>query len=741
MAIGHRTVVRPGKPYPLGATWDGRGVNFALFSAHAEKVELCLFDAQGRRETDRIALPELTDEVWHGYVPDMGPGQLYGYRVHGPYEPKSGHRFNANKLLIDPYAKAIVGQVQWHPACYGYKFGHPREDLSFDRRDSARHVPKAMVVKTDYPWDNEHRPDIPLADTILYEAHVKGMTALNHRVPEALRGTFAGLAAPAVIDHLHWLGVTSIELLPVHSAVDEPHLKDKGLTNYWGYSPLGFFAPDRRFMTGSDPDEFKAMVARFHDAGIEIILDVVYNHTFEGNHLGPTISLRGIDNKSYYHHVAEQPRFYHNHSGCGNTLNASHPRVLQMIMDSLRYWADSMHVDGFRFDLAAAVARGPRGFERAGAFLAAVRQDPVLNRVKLIAEPWDIGPSGYRMGEFPPGWAEWNDAFRNGVRGFWKGNPRQVGPMATRISGSSDVFWRRGPLASVNYVTAHDGFTLHDLVSYDDKHNEDNQEDNRDGTNDNQSWNCGTEGPTDDPEVRALRYRQKRNLIATLLLSQGVPMLLAGDELGRTQNGNNNAYCQDNPLSWLHWEPRSPEDQEFMDFVRAMIALRRRHPAFRRRRFFSGQPVSANGLKDITWLSPVGGEIAPAEWDLPHKRCFGYHINGTHTESHAVDHGADTAATEADDRFIVMMNASGQTVDFVLPGPEYGAEWNVLIDTAETEEDESPRPHRSGEALPMTPHSMIVLIERTRKRRPLNTLSGRRRTDKASFHEDPHHDA
>lgn len=704
MATGSRRPVHPGKPYPLGATWDGRGVNFALFSEHAEKVELCLFDAQGRHETERIALPEYTDHVWHGYLPDLAPGQLYGYRVYGPYAPENGHRFNNNKLLVDPYAKAVVGPVHWHDACYGYRIGHTRRDLSFDRRDSARYVPKAMVVKVDYPWNGDRRPDVPLRDTVIYELHVKGMTALHPDVPEVHRGTFSGLASRPIIEHLQRLGVTTVELMPVFAFLDEPHLRAKGLTNYWGYNPLGFFAPERRYLSGPGPDEFKAMVARFHEAGIEVILDVVYNHTCEGNHLGPTISLRGIDNKTYYHLVAEDPRYYHNHSGCGNTLNVSHPRVLQMVMDSLRYWAETMHVDGFRFDLAAALARGPRGFERAGAFLAAVRQDPVLNRVKLIAEPWDIGPAGYRMGEFPAGWMEWNDAFRDRVRAFWKGDPGQVGVMATRVSGSSDIFAGRSPLASINYVTAHDGFTLHDLVSYNEKHNDANLEENRDGTAHNLSWNCGVEGPTSDSAVRTLRYRQKRNLMATLLLSQGVPMLLGGDELGHTQNGNNNAYCQDSPISWLNWDLSHKDDQEFLAFVRAMIALRRRHPAFRRRRFFTGIPPSG-GVKDITWLSPVGREICREEWDQPDNRCFGCHVNGSDREE--------------DERFILLFNAAAERVDFVLPDMAFGMAWDVIVDTAlDGGEDVSPRPFRAGEPYPLERNSLVVLVERRHHQRP-----------------------
>jgi glycogen operon protein len=693
--------VRPGRPYPLGATWTGRGVNFALFSAHAEKVELCLFDTKGRKETRRIPLPERTDGVWHGFFRDLGPGQLYGYRVHGPYEPHNGHRFNGNKLLIDPYAKMLVGRMIWHPACFGYRIGHSKEDLSFDKRDSARYVPKCMVVKTDYPWETTTRPEVPLDRSVLYEAHVKGMTMRHPDIRVDLRGTFAGLSSPPVVDHLRDLGVTGIELLPVHAFLDETHLQEKGLSNYWGYNPVSFFAPDNRYLSQPLPDEFKAMVERFHEAGIEVLLDVVYNHTCEGNHFGPTVSLRGIDNKSYYHLVGENPRYYQNHSGCGNALNLSNPRALQMAMDSLRYWAEDMHVDGFRFDLAATLGRGPRGFEHNGVFLAACRQDPVLNRVKLIAEPWDIGPHGYRMGEFPAGWGEWNDAYRDDLRAFWRGDERKMGAMATRMSGSSDIFGLRSPQASVNFITAHDGFTLHDLVSYNDKHNEANQEENKDGTSHNLSWNCGHEGPTEDPGVTALRYQQKRNLVASLMLSQGIPMLLGGDELGRTQGGNNNAYCQDNEISWVDWDLSDPADVAFLDFVRQMIALRRSHPAFRRRRFFGGVPREEDRLKDITWLSPRGGELTAEEWEQPLSRCFGFHVDGAE-------------AGETDSRFIVLMGSQPDPVAFTLPDDAYGGEWTVVTDTArpEDEDDEPPRPYRSGESYPLRGRSLVVLMER-----------------------------
>lgn len=710
----YRRIASPGTPYPLGATWTGRGVNFALFSEHAERIDLCLFDSSGRRELERVSLPGNTDHVWHGFVADLQPGQLYGYRVYGPYEPESGHRFNHHKLLIDPYAKAVVGKVMWHPACYGYRIGHPKGDLSFDRRDSARYVPKSMVVKTDYPWGDDRRPERPLDHTIIYEAHVKGMTALHPDVPPSQRGTFTGLVSPPILDHLRHLGISAVELLPVVSFLDEAHLFEKGLTNYWGYNPLSFFAPESRYLTQDGPDEFKAMVARFHDAGLEVILDVVYNHTCEGNHFGPTVSLRGIDNKTYYHLTPNDPRYYLNHSGCGNTLNVSHPRVLQMVMDSLRYWVQDMHVDGFRFDLATALARDSSGFNHNAVFLATTRQDPVLNQVKLIAEPWDIGPGGYRTGEFPAGWEEWNDAYRNGVRSFWRGDPGALGSMATRLSGSSDIFWRRSPLASINFLTAHDGFTLHDVVSYDRKHNDANQEENKDGTDHNLSWNCGHEGPTTDPQVKALRRRQKRNLMATLLFSQGIPMILYGDELGRTQNGNNNAYCQDTPVSWVDWEmPGDPEDAAFLNYVARLIRLRQMHPALHRRRFFTGAPKNPNEtespphLKDITWLHPRGQEMTHVDWADSMLRCFGFHLDGAER-------------SREDDRMIVLMNAQPDAIAFILPDTTYGREWRVALDTAHDSkaaiDATYPRPNQwlfAGHAYPLQGRSLVLLVERT----------------------------
>ena len=609
-----RSRVREGSPYPLGANWDGLGSNFALFSANATKVELCLFDQEGRRELERIELPEYTDEVWHGYLPDARPGTVYGYRVHGPYEPTVGHRFNPNKLLLDPYAKQLVGSLRWSDAHFGYRVGAARADLSFDRRDSAPGMPKCMVVDPAFTWGTDRRLCTPWDSTILYETHVRGYTMRHPEVPQRVRGTFSGLGHAAVVDYIRSLGVTAIELLPIHAFADDRHLVTKGLKNYWGYNSIGFFAPDPRYMATTFVNEFKEMIARFHDAGIEVILDVVYNHTAEGNEMGPTLSFKGIDNASYYR-LAPDPRYYINDTGTGNTLNLSHSRVLQMVNDSLRYWVTEMHVDGFRFDLATILGREPHGFDQGGGFLDSCRQDPVLSQVKLIAEPWDCGPGGYQVGGFPPGWAEWNDRYRDTVRRYWRGDEGMLPELAGRIAGSSDLFEKRGRKAwsSVNFVTCHDGFTLHDLVSYNGKHNLANREGNRDGHSANHSWNHGVEGATDDPDVTALRLRQKRNLLATLFLSQGTPMMLAGDELGNSQGGNNNAYCQDNATSWVDWETDGG-DPHLTDFVRNLLALRRDHRALRRRKFLTGETVAAGGLKDVHWLSPCGAEMDDAAW-------------------------------------------------------------------------------------------------------------------------------
>jgi len=600
-----RSRLREGRGFPLGATWTGLGVNFALFSAHATKVELCLFDEQGEREIERIELPEFTDEVWHAFLPDARPGTIYGYRVHGPYEPTSGHRFNANKLLVDPYAKAIVGQLTWDPALFGYGT-ESGDDLTFDDRDSAAFMPRCRVIDPAFTWGDDRPPRTAWERTVIYEAHVRGYTKLHPGVRKELRGTFRGLGEPEVLEQLRRLGVSAVELLPIHTFVNDDYLLKKGLTNYWGYNTISFFSPSRHYSYVQDFafSEFKEMVARFHDAGIEVILDVVYNHTAEGNQLGPTLSFKGIDNASYYR-LAPERRYYINDTGTGNTLNLSHQRVLQMVTDSLRYWVQEMHVDGFRFDLGTILAREPYGFDEGGGFLDSCRQDPVLSSVKLIAEPWDCGPGGYQVGRFPPGWAEWNDRYRDTVRGYWKGNTGTLSEFAARVTGSTDLFNRRGrkPWASVNFLAAHDGFTLNDLVSYNDKHNEPNGEDNRDGHSDNRSWNHGVEGPTDDPQVTELRERQKRNMLATLLLSQGTPMLLGGDEFGRTQQGNNNAYCQDNEISWVDWD-HDERAQALTRFVRRLTALRSRYPILRQNRSLTGAWNEQLEIKDCTWLTP-----------------------------------------------------------------------------------------------------------------------------------------
>jgi len=703
--MSNRRRIWPGSPYPLGATWDGQGVNFALFSAHAEKVELCLFDDRGR-ETERIALPEYTDEVWHGYLPDARPGQLYGYRVHGPYDPMNGHRFNAHKLLIDPYAKALSGDVLWSDTHFGFKLGNPKQDLVMDKRDNARFQAKCRVVDTAFTWGEDRRPNVPWNDTIVYEMHVRGFTMRHPDVPARFRGTFLGLAQPQVIDHLVKLGITSVELLPVQAYVDERHLTEKGLRNYWGYNPIAYFAPDTRYYGANPQGDFKSMVQRLHEAGIEVILDVVYNHTAEGNQLGPTLSFKGIDNASYYRLVPGSERWYENYSGCGNTLQLSHPRVLQMVMDSLRYWVEDMHVDGFRFDLAASLAREKSGFDGGSGFLDAVRQDPVLSKVKMIAEPWDIGGDGYRLGGFPPGWSEWNGHYRDTVRRFWRGDGGLIGDVASRLTGSSDMFgWGgRRPWASLNFVTCHDGFTLADLVSYNNKHNEANAEQNRDGTDANYSWNCGLEGPTHHKRIQNLRRQQMRNMMATLLLSQGVPMLLAGDEMGRSQGGNNNAYCQDNELSWVDWDNL---DQDMLAFVRALIKLRHEHPVFRRPRFFEGRRTTGAALKDITWVTPEGYEMNPSDWTLPYARSLGFILGG---ESCVVD--SRTGREEADDTFMVLFNAYTEIIFYTLPPAQAGRSWEVVVDTARPDPILHDEICAAGTRFPLKPHSLAVLRRR-----------------------------
>ena len=672
--------VWPGRPYPLGATFDGGGVNFALFSGNAERVELCLFSSKGR-EIDRIDLPEYTDEIWHGYLPDVMPGQLYGYRVHGPYLPEQGHRFNPAKLLLDPYARQITNGIRWSDALYGYRVGSRRVDLSQDRRDSAFAMPKAVVVDPAYAWGDDRAPATPWSETVIYEAHVRGLTMKHDGIPAAARGLFTSLTAPPVLDHLIRLGVTAIELLPVHAFLDESHLLHQSLTNYWGYNSIGFFAPEPRYLGPGGIRDFQSMVHRLHDAGIEVILDVVYNHTAEGSELGPTLSFRGIDNANYYRLQADNPRYYVNDTGTGNTLNLTHPRVLQLVMDSLRYWVEVMHVDGFRFDLATVLGRETYGFDPHGGFFDAIRQDPVLSNSKLIAEPWDIGPGGYQLGNFPPGFSEWNDRGRDTIRRFWRGDDAMLPDLAKTVLGSSDLFERRGraPFASVNFVTSHDGFTLQDLVSYDRKHNEANREGNRDGHDANHSWNHGVEGPTDDSEILELRARQKRNMLATLLLSQGTPMLLAGDEFGNSQAGNNNAYCQDNDIGWLTGWPVSDPDDDNADevaFVQRLIAFRKAHPVFRRGRFLHGQTLSPDGLKDVTWLDPDGVEKTAEHWTNGWARSVGLMLAG--------NAGNDLDARGAalvDDVILLMLNAHHEDVVFTLPTVGGRVIWRFEIAT------------------------------------------------------------
>lgn len=602
-------IIRPGHGQQLGANFDGKGVNFALFSAHAERVELCLFDPSGKTEIARLELPEYTDEIWHGYVPDLQPGALYGYRVYGPYDPENGHRFNPNKLLIDPYARELEGDVEWNDAHFGYELGHEESDLSFDSRDSAPYTPKCKVIDPDaFDWQGENRPNVPWPKTVIYETHVKGFTRLNPALPQELRGTFEGLGHQASVDYIKSLGITSVELLPVHWFPDDHHLLDRGLKNFWGYNTLGFFAPASRYYGPEGIAGFRNMVRAFHDAGIEVILDVVYNHTAEGNELGPTLSFKGIDNFSYYRTMPDQHRYYINDTGTGNTVNTSHPRVLQMVMDSLRYWAQSMHVDGFRFDLGTILGREPEGFDPRGGFFDAVTQDPVLSKFKLIGEPWDIGPGGYQVGGFPPGWGEWNDKYRDTVREYWKGD-NVSNDFAARLLGSGDLYDLRGrrPWSSVNFITAHDGFTLNDLVSYNEKHNEANGEDNNDGHNDNRSCNYGEEGPTENQDIIAVRERQKRNFLATLFFSHGTPMLLAGDEFGRSQQGNNNGYCQDSDISWFNWEAQSERDRALRDFTQHLIALREEQPLLRRESWRDGL--------EIRWFNAGGGLQQSEQWD------------------------------------------------------------------------------------------------------------------------------
>jgi isoamylase len=703
--------VWPGRSYPLGATWDGAGVNFALYSESATKVELCFFDSiDADKESHRIALPEHTDQVWHAYLPDIVPGQLYGYRVHGPYEPAKGHRFNPSKLVLDPYARSIGRDLRWDDAVFGYTVGDAQADLSFDERDSAAVAPLAVVIDTAFTWGDDRRPRTPWPKTLIYELHVKGFTRLNPNVPEKLRGTYAGLASEAAVQHLADLGVTAVELLPAHHHVDDRFLAECGKVNYWGYNTLGFFAPDPRYVATSLPQDavqqFKMMVRALHAAGIEVILDVVYNHTAEGNQMGPTLSMRGIDNASYYK-LAEDPRYYMDYSGCGNSLNVRHPRVLQLIMDSLRYWVLDMHVDGFRFDLASTLARSLHAVNRLAAFFDIIHQDPVLSQVKLIAEPWDVGEGGYQVGNFPVLWTEWNGKYRDSVRRFWKGAGHGASELATRLAGSSDLYQRDGrkPYASINFITCHDGFTLHDLVTYNDKHNEANGEENRDGSNDNHSWNCGVEGPNDDPEINHLRCRQKRNLIATLLLSQGVPMLLGGDELSHTQQGNNNAYCQDNEITWLNWELDEPK-RAFLEFVKKVIVIWRTHPVFQRRNFFLGRSIRGSDIKDISFLGPDGDDMKDQDWSTGYVRCLGVRLAGD-----LIADVTERGERIVGDTMLMLLNAHHEAIPFTLPKYKMGQQWDRLFDTATVSDFVAGR-YQEGHQYPLEGRSMAVFRTR-----------------------------
>ena len=676
----------------LGASWDGRGTNFALFSANAEKVELCLFDNQGRRELERIELPERTEDIWHGYLNDVTPGQLYGYRVHGRYEPERGHRFNPNKLLLDPYARRLAGQLVWSDAHFAFRVGSSREDLSFDRRDNARGMPKAVVVdEISNGSRREIRPSTSWEDTIIYEAHVKGLTQMRADVPPALRGTYAGLSCPGMIEHLKRLGVTAVELLPVHAFIDDRVLVERKLVNYWGYNSISYFVPEPRNALDNPLDAFRTMVSRLHDAGIEVLLDVVYNHTAEGNHLGPTLSFRGIDNASYYWLSHENPRFYDDFTGVGNSVNLTHPRVLQMVMDSLRYWVEVCHVDGFRFDLATTLARSEAGFDRNSAFFTAIRQDPVLASVRLVAEPWDLGMSGYQVGAFPSQWSEWNDRYRIAMRRYWSGEGSLIGEVSNRMTASSDLFNHDGRTqrASINHITVHDGFTLADLFSYNQKHNEANGEDNRDGSNDNHSNNCGHEGPTDDPTILALRNRLRKNQLACLMLAQGVPLLLAGDEAGNSQNGNNNAYCQDNETGWVDWQGLGRAGDDLVDFIGHLSELRRQFPQIRTHHWLDGRRV--DGTYGVLWLTPAAEEMTESDWKFPEGRFLAYVLG-------AVEQGQPP--------IFIVLNAAPEEIAFKLPKlPEYSS-WRQVLNTAETHPNGVT--FASGSATKAPPHAVLA---------------------------------
>jgi len=704
-----RTVL-PGKPYPQGATWDGTGTNFALYSETAERVQLCLFEQRDSSKAETIEVRERTAHVWHCYLPNIQPGQLYGYRVHGPYDPNQGLRFNPAKLLIDPYAMAIAGKVDWSKPIFPYKLGDPQEDLAKDERDSAAGMPKGVVVSPYFDWEQDRAPKVPLSDSIIYEMHVKGFTHCNPEVPAELRGTYAGLASKAAITYLKKLGITAVELMPIHEILDDKHLVDKGLKNYWGYNTTNFFSPDARYAssgdTGQQVAEFKSMVKALHREGIEVILDVVYNHTSEGNHMGPMLSFRGVDNPTYYRLVPDQQRFYMDYTGTGNSLNVRHPQVLKLIMDSLRYWIQEMHVDGFRFDLAATLARELQDVDRLSAFFDIINQDPVISQVKLIAEPWDVGEGGYQVGKFPVLWAEWNGKYRDTVRRYWKSDDGQLSDLAYRLTGSSDLYQQDGrrPYASINFVTAHDGFTLNDLVSYNEKHNEANGEDNRDGSNDNHSWNMGVEGPTDDLEIIELRERQKRNFMATLLLSQGVPMICGGDEISRTQNGNNNAYCQDNPITWYNWD-LDERKQSLLEFTRHLIEIRKEHPNLHRRKFYQDRSIRRSDVKDIVWLRPDSEEMTDDEWNSGWVRCLGFMINGE-----TLDHVDEKGEPVVDDTFLMMLNCHHEPIKFYLPQSPHSMSWEVVVDTNDPEQTIA-RVMAPGKALELARQTTILMRE------------------------------
>ncbi len=699
-----------GYPYPLGATWLGNGVNFALFSEAGTSVDLCLFDnIDAGQENIRIPMTEYTDQVRHVFLPDVRPGQLYSFRVSGPYDSERGLRFNRAKLVLDPYAKAIAGEVNWADEMFGYVVGDKLEDLARDFRDDAWGMPKSVVIDNAFDWHDDRKLGIPLHSSVIYEMHVKGFTKLCPKVPEELRGTYAGLGSAAAIDYLKNLGVTAVELLPVHAHIDDKVLIDRGLTNYWGYNTIGFFAPHAEYSSSGDLGgqvmEFKAMVRNLHAAGIEVILDVVYNHTAEGNHLGPTLSFRGIDNQAYYWLQPDNPRFYMDFTGTGNTFNLLHPRTLQLVMDSLRYWVLEMHVDGFRFDLASTLARDASGVNKLHAFFEIIHQEPVLSQVKLIAEPWDVGEGGYQVGNFPVLWAEWNGKYRDTVRSFWKGDEGHIGEMAYRLTGSPDLYEHGGrrPYASVNFVTAHDGFTLNDLVSYNEKHNEANGEKSADGDNNNQSWNCGVEGPTDDPEINELRERQRRNFLTTLFLSQGVPMLTGGDEWGRTQNGNNNAYCQDNEISWFNWK-RDEKQNQLLEFTKKLIQLRKDHPVFRRPKFFQGRRIRGSETRDVMWFNPGGNEMSEEEWASPFVRCLGMLLSGD-----TIDVLSFEGEPIRDETFLFLINAHYEPIPFLLPGQER-LEWELILDTVDADGFLSkPKKFASGEDIDVEGRSTCLL--------------------------------